>query len=164
MVEHSLEGGCICGACRYKINGTPAQIVLCHCRFCQKATGTTFMKEPIYEANQLSMVEGVAERHSIVSRGSGKRVHIHFCKSCGTKLYLGFERFEGWIGLYAGTLDSPDMLEIAPEKICAIFLDEAQYGTVIPAGVRTYRQHQITSDGRPVQPVIYDTPQVITRD
>jgi hypothetical protein len=37
-----MTGGCLCGQVRYSANGEPAFVGVCHCRNCQKQTGTAF--------------------------------------------------------------------------------------------------------------------------
>jgi len=40
MTNH--EGGCVCGAVRYRVINAPARTSACHCRFCQRRTGSAF--------------------------------------------------------------------------------------------------------------------------
>jgi hypothetical protein len=36
----TLEGGCLCGAIRYRVSGKPANTMICHCRTCRRAAGS----------------------------------------------------------------------------------------------------------------------------
>ena len=159
--QNTHSGGCLCGAIRYQTTGAPIRITVCHCSFCQRATGSAFMVEPIFAQDQLTITSGTPATHSQASTGSGKLVHVHFCVQCGTKLYLSFERFTEAIGLYAGTFDTPGWFTIAPNDTKHIFLDSAQSGVVIPAGIPTYRQHATANDGTPITPHIYTAPHTI---
>ena len=38
----SAQGGCLCGRIRYEVHAEPTNVAMCHCRFCQKATGTAY--------------------------------------------------------------------------------------------------------------------------
>lgn len=89
---------------------------------------------------------------------------IHFCATCGTKLYLSLERFPGVVGVYGGTFGDPDWFERTPENARHIFLDVAQHGTVIPAGFPTYRQHPSPPDGSAPEPAVFDVPHLIGRE
>lgn len=53
------EGGCLCGATRYRTEGEPLRVTICHCRFCQRATGAAFMVEPIFRLENVSVTRGV---------------------------------------------------------------------------------------------------------
>ena len=145
------HGGCLCGAIRYATAGKPLRVTFCHCRFCQRATGSAYMVEPIFEKANFEITSGTPAVYALASHGSGKQVSIHFCATCGTKLFLAFERFPGFFGVYGGTFDDPDWFERTPQISRHIFLNSAQQGTMIPAGVRTWREHTMRNDGTPVE-------------
>ncbi|MEM7059196.1 MAG: GFA family protein [Pseudomonadota bacterium] len=155
------DGGCICGAVRFRTEGDAARITICHCRFCQKATGSAYMVEPLFLKMHHDTVHGTPSVHTVISAGSGKAVHLHFCQDCGGKLWLSFERFDDTIGIYAGGYDDPSWIDASEAPLKHIFLDSALPGTVIPSGVPTFRQHAMLNDGAPVDPVIYEQPHVI---
>ena len=134
---------------------------MCHCRFCQRATGGAYLVEPIFEASDFLMIAGSPKQYTHVSEGSGKDVHVHFCDTCGTKLFLTFERFKGAVGVYGGTLDDPNWLNVAPEQSKHIFLSVAQNGTIIPPHINTFVEHATERDGSPVEPTVFDAPHVI---
>jgi hypothetical protein len=119
------------------------------------------MVEPIFDLDALTVFAGEPSVYDHVSGGSGKLVHVHFCKDCGTKMWLSFERFPSAIGVYAGTFDEPCWFTIGPETSKHIFLGVARRDTVIPAGVPTYHEHATTNDGTPQEPTIYGQPHVI---
>jgi hypothetical protein len=155
------HGGCVCGAVRYTTATTPMRVTVCHCKFCQRATGSAYMVEPIFARAAFEITAGTPSTYIHISEGSGKRVTIHFCVGCGTKLFLTFERFEGVCGVYAGTFDDPNWFERSPKTSRHIFLDSAQQGTVIPAGFKAYRQHATRNDGTPLEPLVFEQPQTI---
>ncbi len=116
------EGGCLCGAIRYSVKTPPARVTFCHCRFCQRATGSDYLVEPIFEKPALEVIAGKPKTYSHRSEGSGKIVDIHFCAVCGTKLFLTFERFPEVVGLYGGTFDDPNWFEIFRRQCQTHFL------------------------------------------
>jgi len=150
------EGGCLCGALRYATRGEPLTVTICHCRFCQRATGSAYMVEPIFRRAAFETTAGAPARYALRSAGSGKQVTAHFCPTCGTKTHLAFERFPNFIGVYAGTFDDPDWFPRPAKKVQHIFLDMAQRGVAIPPGLRTYRQHSLSNDGTPSQATAFD--------
>jgi hypothetical protein len=66
------------------------------------------------------------------------------------------ERFPAIYGVYGGTFDDPNWFDRSPEMARHIFLDSAQNGTVIPAGVCTFRRHAMLNDGTPVAPMVFE--------
>jgi hypothetical protein len=151
------EGGCLCGRIRYAALEAPSRVTFCHCRFCQKATGSAYMVEPIFGKEEFTLLSGSPKIYDRVSDGSRKLVHIHFCGDCGTKLWLSFERFPDVVGVYAGTFDDPCWFPIDPASSKHIFLDAARPDSVIPAGLPTFTGHATTADGVAREATVFET-------
>jgi hypothetical protein len=114
------------------------------------------MVEPIFAREAFEISSGAPSTYIHVSEGSAKRVAIHFCVGCGTKLFLEFERFANIVGVYAGTFDDPNWFERSARTARHIFLNSAQRGTVIPAGFAAYRNHAIHNDGTAASAVVFE--------
>ena len=155
------EGGCLCGKVRYATLAVPGRVTVCHCRFCQRATGSAYMVEPIFTKEDFELVSGSPKTYDQVSEGSGKVVHIHFCGECGTKLWLSFERFPDAVGVYGGTFDDPHWFPIEPPGSKHIFLGVARPDTVVPPGLPTYVEHATTNDGEPQEATVFAAPHEI---
>lgn len=152
MNDHA--GGCLCGSMRYATRGKPARVTVCHCRFCQRATGAAYMVEPIFELSALEVTAGEPAIFEFQSAGSGKTVRVHFCPKCGTKLFLTFERFPSACGIYAGTYDDPHWFDIEPDNSKHIFISMARPDSIIPSGVSIYTEHVSSNDGVPREQVV----------
>lgn len=137
------------------MRSAPTRVTICHCNFCQRAPGSAFLVEPIFDAETFSVTDGTAKIYNHISEGSGKWVFIHFCETCGTKLFLRFERFDGIVGVYGGTFDDPNWFERTKGNSRHIFLGAAQKGVVIPAHVNTFVEHATASDGTQIDPIVF---------
>lgn len=149
------EGGCLCGALRYAAQGTPLCVDLCHCRFCQRATGGAFLIEPIFAREALRFTGGTPALYDHRSAGSGKMIHVHFCRICGTKLAQTFERLPDVIGVHGGTFDDPDRFDISGASARYIVLGAGRHG------VATHLDRPETYDGTPNTPTVRSEPFVI---
>jgi hypothetical protein len=152
------EGGCLCGTVRYQTQGEPIRVTICHCRFCQRATGGAFMVEPIFRSEDVRITRGNPSIYTHTSEGSGKRLYIHSCSDCATKLYVTFERFLDTCGIYSGTFDDPAWFPVTGVNARHIFIDGARPYTFLPAGIPLFHQHAIANDGRPRDPMFLDSP------
>jgi hypothetical protein len=154
-------GGCLCGAVRYEALREPARVTICHCRFCQRATGSAYMVEPIFRRADIRITKGKPTIYALPSAGSGKTVHVHFCPTCGTKLWLGFDRFPEVYGIYAGTFDEPDWFDIGPANTKQIFIDVARRDSILMPGIDAYGQHAMLNDGTPTTAFRVDQPRAV---
>ena len=127
------EGGCLCGAVRFKAEGEPINVRICHCRNCQKAMGSPFFARALFEPGALT-VEGETGRFP-----SSDRIDRVFCKSCGTRLFA-WRRNGTAVGVALATFD--DRNAFAPtehiwvsEKIDWVRFDDGlpQYQQGIPS-------------------------------
>jgi hypothetical protein len=100
----ALEGGCQCGALRYRIRGPALQVGLCHCRSCRRAHAAPAVAWASYAADQVqfSLAPSVFASSPGVQRG--------FCPRCGTPVSFVDEREPGLIDIAVGSLDDPERL------------------------------------------------------
>jgi hypothetical protein len=139
----------------------PLRVTICHCKFCQRATGSAYMVEPIFRLEDLRVTKGSPAVYQLRSAGSDKLVHVHFCRNCGTKLYLTFERFTETCGVYAGTFDDPNWFSIRSDNARHIFIEMARHDTILPPGMAAFSGHALRNDGTPLEPVVFDQPHVM---
>jgi hypothetical protein len=100
-----LQGGCHCGAVRYRIEGEPVRAGLCHCIDCRRHSGAPVVGWAIFRQEQVQ-ADGALTTYA--SSEHGRR---QFCPRCGTGLfYLNDQIFAGLIDVQMATLDEPDAL------------------------------------------------------
>jgi hypothetical protein len=112
VVEDSnLEGGCACGALRYRLTSEPLFVHCCHCLNCQRQTGSAFVINLLIEADRVQLLAGEAEPVA-VPRDDGSEQTIWRCPSCQIAVFSQYSsprvRF-----VRAGTLDDPSA--VAPD-------------------------------------------------
>lgn len=156
-------GGCLCGQIRYEVTAQPARVSFCHCRICQRQSGAAYAVEPIFARSDFKITQGTPKTYDHLSEGSGKVIHSHFCTNCGSGLFYTFERYPENMGIHAGGFDDPNWFEWDASNAKHIFLDSAQHGTVIPAGIPVFDQHAVNRDDSLNTPTILDAPKVINR-
>lgn len=99
-----FEGGCLCGAVRYRAEAEAIFSGACHCSDCQRGTGSAFSCVVAVPSAALS-VTGALTRHT--HKGdSGKGVTISFCPVCGSRLLSQVEMMAGATMIEAGTKDN----------------------------------------------------------
>src|SRR5580704_19523524 len=81
-----FEGGCACGAVRYRLASLPMFVHCCHCRDCQRQTGSAFVINALIEADRVAILAGDA-RPVAVPTDSGSPHHIHRCPTCQTAVW-----------------------------------------------------------------------------
>lgn len=106
--EASLEGRCACGEVRYRLAGRPFAVHCCHCRDCQRETGSAFVINGLIETPMLEIVAGEPETIPTPS-ASGKGQAIVRCPTCKVALWSHY----GGMGdkaafVRVGTLENPD--------------------------------------------------------
>ena len=104
----TLEGGCACGAIRYRLTNTPMIVHACHCRDCQKQTGSAFVLNLWIERQFVEASGDAPVAFSVPPGSSGKPHDVLRCSKCGTALWSKYYAAPGdTVLLRAGTLDDP---------------------------------------------------------
>lgn len=102
-----MEGGCTCGAIRYRLQDRPMFVHACHCSWCQRETGSAFALNAIIERDRLE-VTGPVEMVRLPS-ASGQGQEIARCPTCRVAVfshYAGAGRAAAFVRV--GTLDHPE--------------------------------------------------------
>jgi len=99
------EGGCSCGAVRYRLTSEPLFTHCCHCLNCQRQTGSAFVINLLIEADRLELFEG-APQPVEVPRDDGSTQRVFRCPTCQVAVFSLYGRPDVRF-VRAGTLDDP---------------------------------------------------------
>jgi hypothetical protein len=107
----SLEGGCSCGAVRYRLSADPLFIHCCHCLNCQRQTGSAFVINLLIESDRMELL-GSEPQPVDVPRDDGSKQRIFRCPTCQVAVFSEYGRPEVRF-VRGGTLDEPSA--VAPD-------------------------------------------------
>lgn len=125
------EGGCACRGVRYRMSGAPLFVHCCHCRWCQRETGSAFVLNAMIEADRVELLAGEPEVVLTPSE-SGKGQKIARCPTCRVALWSHYAGAgDGVRFVRIGTLDEPHTL--APD--IHIYTASKQPWVVLPPDV-----------------------------
>ena len=137
MTDFPLEGGCTCQAVRYRMMTRPMFVHCCHCRWCQRETGTAFALNALIEADRVEILSGASEAVDTPSN-SGKGQKIWRCPTCRIAVWSNYAGAGPFIRFVrVGTLDKPEHL---PPDI-HIFTASKQPWVVLPPGTPTVLEY-----------------------
>jgi hypothetical protein len=102
------EGGCLCGAMRYRVVGKPRRTTSCHCLHCRRASGAPFVTWMEFPSSDFTWLSGTPARYE-----SRPQVTRGFCRNCGSQLTYEHAAEPGTIDLTACSLDNVDA--VSPE-------------------------------------------------
>jgi hypothetical protein len=115
----TILGGCLCGAVRYTAEADPASGTVCHCRDCQRFTGSAFAAL-VRASKENVRITGTLKTFSSIG-GSGNPILRHFCPECGSSIAEEPGARSGILVLNVGTFDDPALAKPSRE----IFRDDA---------------------------------------
>ena len=107
MSDQPLEGGCQCGAVRYRISGEPLMAALCHCSMCRRANAAPAVAWAMYRESQVGFPNSSP---AIYESSPGSR--RGFCPRCGSQISFTADYIFGLIDITIGSLDEPN--RVAP--------------------------------------------------
>jgi hypothetical protein len=104
-----LIGGCLCGTVRFETSAEPMFSGNCHCRDCQRSSGSAFTPAIFVPADSV-WIQGTV-KYFESKADSGNTIDRGFCPNCGSQLFTKLQMMPNVLGLRAGTLDAPENFE-----------------------------------------------------
>jgi len=116
MSDVLTRGQCLCGSVSYSVSGAPARMAQCHCKDCQRATGTGHASIAFFMEEQVD-ISGETTRHDTTA-DSGNTNSRYFCPTCGCRMFTTNSGRAGVMGVLAGSADDNDWFEPGAVVYC----------------------------------------------
>jgi hypothetical protein len=100
-MPEQMSGGCACGRIRYSASVAPDEAYLCHCRMCQRATGSVSI------AFVNARLDGLEWNHEPDWYDSSPIARRPYCRECGTSLGFAFKEGSDKMDLTVASFDDP---------------------------------------------------------
>lgn len=144
-----FDGGCPCRFVRYRMTSKPLFVHCCHCRWCQRETGTAFALNALMEADRVQLLQGEVEVVNTPSN-SGKGQKIARCPRCRVAVWSNYAGAGDAVRLVrVGALDEPDRF---PPDI-HIFTASKQPWVVLPPTVPAVPEYYKASERWPKESI-----------
>jgi hypothetical protein len=121
------EGGCTCGAIRYRVKGQPANSMVCHCRTCRRVAAAPVVAWVTFPAAQFELLSGQPSQFH--SSGPVRRT---FCSACGTPLTYEHTDAAGFVDITTCSLDDPDLFPPTHHSWLSHDLEWVRFGDGLP--------------------------------
>jgi hypothetical protein len=127
----SEEGGCLCGAIRYRVSGPAISKTLCHCRSCRLACGGPTLAWAIFDVKDIEFISG-----ALTEFCSSPQTLRGFCNACGTTLTYRTEKRPEHLDITTATFDHPQ--HFMPD--CEIYVAEKIAWETLHPDLRRYER------------------------
>ncbi|HET9717476.1 MAG TPA: GFA family protein [Pseudolabrys sp.] len=143
----AMEGGCTCGAVRYRLKTRPLFVHGCHCTWCQRESGSAFAVNALIEASQVELRKGKLTTIRLPSASGNGQVFWR-CADCGLTMWSNYPQAGPAIHfIRVGTLDEPSW---APPDI-HIYTSTKLPWVIIPGGVPAVSEFYRPADYWPAE-------------
>ena len=141
------KGGCTCGDVRYRVVAKPMFVHCCHCRWCQRESGSAFALNAMIETDLIEMMTGAPEAVAIPTNSGGGQTFMR-CPTCKIALWSYYAGAgEAIAFIRVGSLDEPERM--SPD--IHIFTESKQPWVVIPDGATVMPEFYRAKDHWPAE-------------
>jgi hypothetical protein len=131
LMSDTFDGACTCGEVRFRLTSRPLFVNCCHCRWCQRETGSAFVVNALVEADRVVLLEGAPDV-VLTPSASGKGQKVYRCPTCRVALWSTYAGAGDLVRFVrVGTLLEPDRL---PPDI-HIYTSSKQPWVILPPDV-----------------------------
>jgi len=121
---------------RYRLASAPLFVHCCHCRDCQRQTGSAFALNALIETGRIELMSGAPQPVSVPT-DSGRPHDIYRCPACATAMWSDYGRRPQFRFVRVGTLDDPAAL---PPDV-HIYVRSRLPWVVLPEGVPAFEAY-----------------------
>lgn len=107
------SGQCLCGDVKIAVHGVPVRMAQCHCKDCQRASGTGHVSNAIFNDTDVT-VTGETKSFTVTT-DNGNAYSRHFCPTCGARMFGTNTGRPGMVVVHVGILDDTSWFE--PEVV-----------------------------------------------
>ena len=132
----AFTGHCLCGRVRFSSEAEPVAMRVCHCKDCQRFTGSAFLTVVAVPKAALTII-GEPKVYTQPGGTSGLPLHRRFCPDCGSSLTVHRDDTER-VALLAGTLDDTSFVK----PTANIFCEAKQAWVPLPPGIPCFSRAQ----------------------
>ncbi len=112
MLTLPSNGSCQCGSCSYLVTAQPYVAYTCHCRQCQRLSGSAFLACMQVPAESLVVISGEPRSHERLAN-SGNTLTTWSCPQCASPLFLQNSARPRIRTVCVGTLNHPDEVRVS---------------------------------------------------
>jgi hypothetical protein len=136
-VPPKAEGGCTCRSVRFRLESAPLVVNCCHCRWCQRESGSAFVINAVIESDRVTNL-GVEPEIVDTPSQSGAGQQIARCPLCKVAVWSHYSGAGPVTKVVrVGTLDDPDSL---PPEV-HVFTQSKQPWVVLPVGAKAFAEY-----------------------
>lgn len=106
------EGGCQCGAVRFRTSNTPIRAMACHCTTCKLRTGAPYGIGVYFNEGEVEFLQGETSKYSFNADTTGRWIQNEFCNQCGSTVSWTLEMRPGLRAIAGGSFDNPNWYEV----------------------------------------------------
>jgi hypothetical protein len=115
----NTQGGCLCGAIRYQLKDEPTMALVCHCKTCQKNSGTAFSTNLAMPEASVKIEGDCLTTFAEHASATAPPFFRSFCSRCGSPICARGEAYPGVIFIKAGTLDDTSRVDPGVQLWCS---------------------------------------------
>ena len=127
-----MDARCQCGQLSVALPGPSTSVVACHCRACQRRTGSPIGVLAYYPSKSLK-ITGSAKRYDRAAEAGGV-FENYFCETCGSTGYVRAAKHPAMLGVAVGAVGDANF----PAPVRSVWEEAKHHWVSIPEPTERY--------------------------